>query len=512
MLDDPTAGLLLSIDDFACAVTEHERQAALLALSAARLEATGAFGHDGTASMRAWLRNHLRMTNQRAGGMLSTGRFLTKCSHFADAAVDGSLSASQIQLARRTGQPKYDDILREVERGLVETLKELDVQQTERAVAHWIVRADALLDEKAPPIERPNELTFGTTIDGVTHGTFRLNEAAGTEFDKAVQTAMTHAGTDGTRTIAERHGDAPFDIAAFFNKNHNGNERPRNLPNVTLSADASTDNTEPSIDSHYGSQTEIVRDVAEYLQHRLSENLRVWPECATHSTGLHADRFDDSAVWRCRFGEHSVAAIGHLELAREGARMVDEIFGNRRLAAIYDALDPDRSDLLHYLAIVHEFSARTVLDVGCGTGVFALMLAEHGIDVTGVDPADASLEVARAQPGTDVVRWILGDATTLPPLAVDMAVKTGNVAQVFLSDEAWTANLDGIHGALAPHGRLVFEVRDPARRGWEEWNYDQTFARTFIDGVASSKPGLTSRTCRCRSSPSETATGSTLAS
>lgn len=171
---------------------------------------------------------------------------------------------------------------------------------------------------------------------------------------------------------------------------------------------------EPSIDSHYGSQTEIVRDVAEYLQHRLSENLRVWPECATHSTGLHADLFDDSAVWRCRFGEHSVAAIGHLELAREGARMVDEIFGNRRLAAIYDALDPDRSDLLHYLAIVREFSARTVLDVGCGTGVFALMLAEHGIDVTGVDPADASLEVARAQPGTDVVRWILGDATTLP--------------------------------------------------------------------------------------------------
>ena len=42
------------------------------------------------------------------------------------------------------------------------------------------------------------------------------------------------------RTSAERQGDALFDIAAFFNKNHGGNERPRNLPNVTLSADAST--------------------------------------------------------------------------------------------------------------------------------------------------------------------------------------------------------------------------------------------------------------------------------
>ena len=162
--------------------------------------------------------------------------------------------------------------------------------------------------------------------------------------------------------------------------------------------------------------------------------------------------------------------------------MVDEIFGNRRLAALYDALDPDRSDLLHYLAIVREFSARTVLDVGCGTGVFALMLTERGIDVTGIDPAEASLEVARCKPGADIVCWLLGDATTLPPLAVDMAIMTGNVAQVFITDDGWAANLDGIHGALAAHGRLVFEVRNPARRGWEEWTRDQTFARTSIDG------------------------------
>lgn len=149
LLDDPIAEILLNIDDFACAFTEHERQAALLALNAAHLEATGAFGHDGTVSMRAWMRHHLRMTNQRAGEMLSTGRFLTKCSAFADAAVDGSLSASQIAVARRMGNPKYDDIMAETQEGLVDTLKELDIQQTERAVAHWIVRADALLDEKA---------------------------------------------------------------------------------------------------------------------------------------------------------------------------------------------------------------------------------------------------------------------------------------------------------------------------------------------------------------------------
>jgi 2-polyprenyl-3-methyl-5-hydroxy-6-metoxy-1,4-benzoquinol methylase len=31
-----------------------------------------------------------------------------------------------------------------------------------------------------------------------------------------------------------------------------------------------------------------------------------------------------------------------------------------------------------------------VLDIGCGTGVFALLLAEREIEVTGVDPAQSS--------------------------------------------------------------------------------------------------------------------------
>ena len=244
VLDDHAADILRNIDDFACAATEHERQGALLAINAAHLEATGAFCLDGTASMNAWLRNHLRMTPQRAGELLATGGFLNKCSAFAEAAIDGSLSASQIAVARRTGKTKYDDIMRATQDGLVETLKELDIHQTVRAVEHWIHRADALLDDKTPPLERPNELTFGTTLDDVTHGMFRLNEAAGTEFDKAIQTAVTHLGKNETRTIAERQGDALFDIAAFFNKNHHGNERPRNLPNVTLSADISTVVTE----------------------------------------------------------------------------------------------------------------------------------------------------------------------------------------------------------------------------------------------------------------------------
>ena len=61
------------------------------------------------------------------------------------------------------------------------------------------------------------------------------------------------------------------------------------------------------------------------------------------------------------------------------------------MAAIYDALESDRSDLEVYAAIAEELGARRLLDVGCGTGTFCLLLAERGLAVTGVDPADGSL-------------------------------------------------------------------------------------------------------------------------
>ncbi len=80
-----------------------------------------------------------------------------------------------------------------------------------------------------------------------------------------------------------------------------------------------------------------------------------------------------------------------------GRRMADAIFEHPRLAAIYDALDPDRSDLGVYVATTDELGARSVLDVGCGTGTFALLLVGRGLEVTGADPARARRIPARAR-------------------------------------------------------------------------------------------------------------------
>jgi SAM-dependent methyltransferase len=163
--------------------------------------------------------------------------------------------------------------------------------------------------------------------------------------------------------------------------------------------------------------------------------------------------------------------------------MSDAHFEEPRLARIYDPLDPDRRDLDVYAAIVEEFGARSVLDIGCGTGTFAVLLAGRGIDVVGADPAAASLDVARAKAGADRVRWLRSDAAELPPLRVDLVTMTGNVAQVFVTDAAWDSALGGAYAGLRPGGRLVFETRDPARRAWREWNGEATRAHTDIPGV-----------------------------
>ena len=163
--------------------------------------------------------------------------------------------------------------------------------------------------------------------------------------------------------------------------------------------------------------------------------------------------------------------------------MVDAHYTEPRLAALYDPLDPDRSDLEVYAAMAAELGVRSALDIGCGTGAFACLLASRGLSVTGLDPALASLDIARVKPFGDRVRWVHGTVDALPPLQVDLATMTGNVAQVFLTDEEWDAVLAAAHAALRPGGRLVFETRDPARQAWLEWDRPHSYVKAVVPGI-----------------------------
>jgi SAM-dependent methyltransferase len=161
----------------------------------------------------------------------------------------------------------------------------------------------------------------------------------------------------------------------------------------------------------------------------------------------------------------------------------DAHFEHPRLVSVHDALDPDRTDLAVYAGLVAELGARRVVDLGCGTGTFALLLADAGVEVVGVDPAAGSLAVARAKPGAGRVRWVHGDASALPELGADLATMTGNVAQAIVDPTDWQRTLRAVRRALRPGGHLVLETRDPARRAWREWTPAATRAVAEVDGV-----------------------------
>nr|WP_241249432.1 class I SAM-dependent methyltransferase [Agrococcus sp. KRD186] len=93
------------------------------------------------------------------------------------------------------------------------------------------------------------------------------------------------------------------------------------------------------------------------------------------------------------------------------------------------------------------------------------MLADRGIEVVGVDPARASVDVARSKPGAERVRWHVGtlqelEATdALLPLGADVATMTANVAQVFIDDADWHAG----RGLGGGDGRRHLGARRAAR-------------------------------------------------
>ncbi len=164
--------------------------------------------------------------------------------------------------------------------------------------------------------------------------------------------------------------------------------------------------------------------------------------------------------------------------------MPDELFADPRLARIYDDLDGDRDDLDLYAALPAEFGARRVLDVGCGTGVLARRLAASGRSVTGVDPATASLDVARAADPDRSVTWIDGTVDAVPTDELfDLAVMTGNVAMVFVDDADWAETLRHIRRRLRDGGRFVFETRDPDARAWETWATRLTRTVDTVEGT-----------------------------
>lgn len=150
----------------------------------------------------------------------------------------------------------------------------------------------------------------------------------------------------------------------------------------------------------------------------------------------------------------------------------DLLYHDPDLVQFYDLENEGGADFAFCLGLARH--ARSVLDLGCGTGQLAAALSA-GRQVTGIDPAEAMLDVARRRPGAAAAEWIAADARTVRlDRRYDLVVLTGHAFQVFLTPADQLAALRTIAHHLAPEGRFVFDTRNPAACEWEEWGPEQS--------------------------------------
>lgn len=143
------------------------------------------------------------------------------------------------------------------------------------------------------------------------------------------------------------------------------------------------------------------------------------------------------------------------------------------LAQFYDWDCPWTPDLDGFASWVAD--AGSVLDLGCGTGIFTAELAARGAVAVGVDPAAAMLDVARARTGGDRVTWVQADARGLDlGQRFEAVVMTGHAFQTLLTRADRAAVLATIARHLAPGGRFFFDSRNPEVLPWEDWTPDKT--------------------------------------
>jgi ubiquinone/menaquinone biosynthesis C-methylase UbiE len=132
--------------------------------------------------------------------------------------------------------------------------------------------------------------------------------------------------------------------------------------------------------------------------------------------------------------------------------MREATFRGRLAAQVLDGLAPGAS----------------VVDVGCGTGTFAIALAADGAQVIGVDGDAEVLALAHAKAGADRVQWRKGLATALPlpGASADRVVMSLLLHHLDPAGKR-TALAEAIR-VLAPGGRLHVadwgRPRDPVMR------------------------------------------------
>ena len=141
------------------------------------------------------------------------------------------------------------------------------------------------------------------------------------------------------------------------------------------------------------------------------------------------------------------------------------------LAKSYDRLTSDvdyRATVDFYLQILERegLKPRTAVDLACGTGSVAVILAEKGMDVVAVDMSEEMLTVAqqKAQELEVQPRFVCQPLQELRlPRGVDMAVCALDSLDYITDPDDCREAVRRVYKSLNPGGIFIFDVNTPEK-------------------------------------------------
>lgn len=141
------------------------------------------------------------------------------------------------------------------------------------------------------------------------------------------------------------------------------------------------------------------------------------------------------------------------------------------LAASYDRLTNDvdyRATVDFYRDILAQegLHPRTAVDLACGTGTVSVLLAQQGLDVTGVDLSEEMLTMAqqKAEGLENPPRFVCQSLQQLTLLrGVDLAVCALDSLDYITDPQDCAEAIRRVYRALNPGGIFIFDVNTPEK-------------------------------------------------
>jgi hypothetical protein len=212
----------------------RDRLDAHLTAAVGAFDAAELWDLDGQTSMAAWLRHRTGRDHTTSTKLPVRARKLGALPVTAAAALDGTLSAGQVEVILANVPGRHLDRFATDEAALLPVLADLGVDDLRTAMLDWRAKADALDDEPADPAH-DSEVYFSKTIDGRGE----LRGSLGPDLTAVVDAALRVADPDDfDLTGAERRADALATIFRHFldhqQEHRGGRHRPHLNVVVTL--------------------------------------------------------------------------------------------------------------------------------------------------------------------------------------------------------------------------------------------------------------------------------------